>query len=183
MTVKHLAVHLTSPEGPELELTILGYEFPGIDKDYDTSNWLIIRVRTRAPSGPWESVGPFMSTFDVEELATWLDAVAAEAPMINRETLMESGRAPREGLPASRLYDPCEFLEPNLRFVLAERTRDHAVLHVYFGLDARPPWARVTGAENEESRLVLTVSSADLKAASQSLRSQLCTFPVRATAR
>ena len=117
-----MAMHLTGPEGSDFDLAIVGYEFPGGGRDDEDSSWLNICIRVRHPRGSWEATGPFLRTVEVTQLATWFDAVAAESPMVNRETWIESGRAPFPGFPNLRLFDSMEFLEPNLRFVLALMT-------------------------------------------------------------
>jgi len=171
---------LAGPNG-QLELAIRGYEFPHIKNDWWDSNWLTIRIRARDSRGEsWERTGPFLTTFEIEELATWFLAVVAEAPMINRETLRESSRQHAPGFPNLRLFDSIDFMEPNLRFALVERSRDLAGVRVYFELEARPPSAPDQGAGMEDLWIDLNVSASDLKAAALTLRSELRAFPIRA---
>ena len=175
-----IKMNLKSRDGREFRLTILGYQFPDITNQYEDSNWLNIRIQVKDRRGPWETSGPWLRTEDVAELATWLDAVAVEAPMINRETLRETGRSLPPGFPNLRLYDSMEFLEPNLRFAFVEKASDFAILRIYFELEARPPWAAASAAGMEDLWIDLHVSPEAVKAAAQSLRSDLSVFPIRA---
>ena len=173
-------MRLTGPDGHEFELTILGYEFPGIEQTPGDSNWLMVNIRVKHPRGSWEATGPFLRTTEVAQLATWFDGVAVEAPMINRETWIESGRPQVAGFPNLRLFDSAEFLEPNLRFALVESTGENAVVRVYFELKARPPWSASVAAGQEDLYIDLRLSRSDLKSAAESLRTFLTAFLDRA---
>jgi len=173
-------MHLTSPEGSGFELAIVGYQFPEIEQSPYDSNWLLVSIRVKHPRGSWETTGPFLRTTDVAQLATWFDAVALEAPMINRETWIESGRPQLAGFPNLRLFDSMEFLEPNLRFTLVERNPESAVVRVYFELEARPGWAASSAVGREDLYVDLRLSPSDLKSAAGSLRAYLTVFPDRA---
>ena len=173
-------MRLISTDGSEFNLSIVGYESAsteGIRGD----EWLEIQIVVKHPRGTWETTGPFLRTVEVGALATWFDAVAVEAPMINRETSRETGRPPPAGFPNLRLFDSMEFMEPNLRFTLMERTREDAIIRVYFELEARPSWAHAAGAGQEDLWVDLRASDVDLRSASQSLRAQLLAFPDRAS--
>ena|SRR2546427_4560992 len=111
-------MRLTGPDGFEFDLTVVRYQFPRIKPAPGDSNWLLVKIQVKHPRGAWEATGPFLLTTEVAQLATWFDAVAVEAPMINRETWIESGRPQVAGFPNLRLFDSAEFLEPNLRFAL-----------------------------------------------------------------
>ena len=174
-------MHLRSADGRELDLAILGYQFPHLN-DYDDGNWLNVRVRVTDPRGSWERSDPCLMTFEAAELAVWLEAVAVEAPMINRSFSKESGRPP-EGVPL-RLFDSAEFLEPNLRFELIARADNDAVIRVYFELELRPPWAPVSWEGGpEEAWMDFRVSPTDLKAAAKSLRVEVAGYPIRGVGR
>jgi len=173
-------MRLISPDGSELKLSIVGYESASID-GIGGDEWLEIQILVRHPRGTWETTGPFLRTVEVGALATWFDAVAAEAPMINRETFRESGHPLPAGFPNLRLFDSMEFMEPNLRLTLMERTDEYAIIRVYFELEARPSWAHASGAGREDLWVDLRASAVDLRSASQSLRAQLSTFPDRAS--
>ncbi len=156
---------LKDSEGSEFELIVIGYGFPQIINDYYDSNSMNIRIRVRNSRGPWDRTGHFLNAFELRQLAIWLDAVAVEAPMINRETLREVGRNPPKGFPNLRLFDSLEFTEPNLRFVLVERETDSTIIRVFFELEARPPWAPANFVGLEDVWVNLHVSDKDLKAA------------------
>lgn len=173
-------MRISGPDGLEFELTIVGYQFPRIKQTPYDSNWLKVNIRVKHPRGSWETTGPFLRTMEVAELATWFEAVAVEAPMVNRETWIESGRPHIAGSPDLRLFDSMEFLEPNLRFALVERSRESAIIRVYFELEARPSWAASFAAGQDDLYVDLRLLTSDLKVAAESLRMYLAAFPDRA---
>jgi len=87
---------LCAADGTAFELTILGYQFPELASEQYDSNWLVIRIHVDHPSGSWEARDPCLLSYEVAELADWLEAVA-------------------QGEPARR---EMSFMEPNLEFRL-----------------------------------------------------------------
>ncbi len=145
--------------GPEavFQLEIAGYEFPEAQTGYD-SNWLMIRMTAAMPQGTWTVTDPSLLTYEVEELAAWLDAVAA-----NRET----GTALR-------------FTEPNLSFRTIAREDGTRALRVSFAAECRPPWARPASSGARDAYIEFPKELLDLPAAAASLRAQLAQYPPRA---
>jgi hypothetical protein len=87
-------VILEGTNGRRLELTLVAYEFPEIEDDRWDSNWLVVRISAADDTDSWTAEDPCLLTWEVDELADWLDAVAE---------------------PPATVAD-LEFTEPNLMF-------------------------------------------------------------------
>ncbi len=136
-----------------LELRIAGYQFPGAATALYDSNWLVIEGAVQHPRGNWRFRDPSLLTYEVTQLADWLEAVAAGAE--------------------AKPY--CGFIEPNLSFEVVG-TGATRQLRVSFAIEARPPWAN----REEEVYVEFPLREPELKAAVASLRRQLQDFPQRA---
>ena len=73
-------VLLAGLEGNELELRVVGYQFPDDDTDPWDSNWLLVSVRVVSPAGTWEVVDPCLTTWEAKHLVRWLVNAAARDP-------------------------------------------------------------------------------------------------------
>lgn len=147
---------LTSRNGSQLGLSIVGYQFPDLATVPYDSNWLNICVRVVHPRGSWTATDPSLLTYEVARLADWLDAVARGARVEPEES----------------------FLEPNLRFELTHSSLEPS-LRVYFDLESRPKWAPVDGAGNDDLYVEFPLEEIDLAGAAAILRKQLQAFPQR----
>jgi hypothetical protein len=137
-----------------VELQILGYQFPHLEtKEYD-SNWLIVAGNITHQRGSWQFTDPCLLTYEAEQLASWMDAVAdAELPS-----------------------DYCAFTEPTLEF-RALLNIDRPVVRLYFDLEARPSWA----TKVEEIFLEFAIEDLDLRSIAQQWRTELSAYPERAS--
>jgi hypothetical protein len=150
---------LRSRDLSEFELRVADYQFPDIEGDEFDANWLVIEGRVApADERVWEFRDPALLTWEVEGLCNWLEALA-------------SGPAVEEGE---------GFLEPNVRFEVADRDQDSITIRVYFELESRPPWFFADAAGMDDLWLDLRVDSGDLRAAAEDLRRELTKFPPRA---
>ncbi|NIR48477.1 hypothetical protein GWO43_08660, partial [candidate division KSB1 bacterium] len=115
---------LESSDGSSFKLTIVGYEFPELaEAEYD-SNWLQVQVDVELPNGrSWSVTHPCLLTYEVAELADWLDSIQ------------------------TRTYNKTEqdFIEPNLSFQIVNEA-----LRVSFELEMRPAWALEDAAGKED---------------------------------
>jgi len=66
---------LKTLEGMAFELEIVGYQFPHMETEEYDSNWLMIRIDVSHPKGGWASTDPSLLTYEVADLAEWLEAV------------------------------------------------------------------------------------------------------------
>ncbi|MGI8810763.1 MAG: WapI family immunity protein [Acidimicrobiales bacterium] len=149
---------LRGQEGNELEVGLVGYQFPEEERDPWDSNWLRVAVRVLAPEGSWEVIDPCLTTWEAKRLVSYLIHAAAHDP-------------------AAR---PLAFTEPNL--TVTARSRTSAPLRVHlracFALELRPPWAR-TAAGSDNLCVDLDVERGDLARAAASLLADLVRFPQR----
>jgi hypothetical protein len=150
-------VLLAGLEGNELELGIVGYQFPDDDTDPWDSNWLLVSVRVVSPAGTWEVVDPCLTTWEAKHLVRWLVNAAARDPGAS----------------------PATFSEPNLAMTARAKPADanRVLLRAAFQLELRPPWAR--GSGGAELAVELDVGRAALARAAASLLGDLVRFPQR----
>ena len=149
---------LRGREGNELELGIVGYQFPDEHRDPWDSNWLLVSVRALAPKGSWDVVDPCLTTWEAKRLVSWLVHAATRDPTAA----------------------PMTFTEPNL--TVTARSRSSAPLRVHvracFALELRPPWAGTASGSNDLC-VDLDVERDDLARAAASLLADLVAFPPR----
>ena len=151
-------MNLRSRDLSEFELRIAGYQFPGFSGDEFDDNWLIVEGRVApADERAWEFRDPALLTWEVERLSIWLEALA-------------SGQT---------VEDDEDFVEPNLRFEVAESAQDTITIRVYFELESRPAWFFADAAGMNDLWVDLRVDTDDLRAAAEDLRHDLARFPPR----
>jgi hypothetical protein len=149
---------LRGREGNELELAIVGYQFPDEARDPWDSNWLLVNVRVLAPEGSWEVVDPCLTTWEAKGLVAWLVHAAARDPS----------------------SVPMTFAEPNLTIVARSRTSAPLRVHVRacLALELRPPWVH-SAAGSDNLCVDLDVDRGELARAAASLLADLVRFPQR----
>jgi hypothetical protein len=153
-------VLLRGRQGTELELNIVGYQFPSERFDPWDSNGLLVSVRVLAPQGSWEVVDPCLTTWEVEHVVRWLAALSQRADLV-----------------AAR---PLALAEPNL--TLSGRAvpghPDRIDVRACFALERRPPWVKAA-AGSANLCVDVEVSRSELAQAARDLRSELARFPQR----
>lgn len=154
-----IVMKLTGPDGQMFELRIVGYQYPHLETELYDSNWLQIEGKVTHPKGSWPFTDPCLLTYEVGELANWLDALA-------------------ENRPSARNLG---FTEPNLSFEFRE-TPFPKTLRIYLDMEAWPRWARGKAVESEDIWVEFPVSEEILRQAADSLRRQLEKYPQRAEA-
>ena len=145
---------LSGDDSNEVELKVVGYQFPQLEHEEYDSDWLRIHIRVTHPRGTWSSTDACLLTWEAAGLANWLHAIA------NGESVDEEE----------------SFMEPNLRFHLLE---NGSKLRLYFELECRPSWAPSDGAGMDDLWVDLDANSQQLVNAAESLRADLERFPVR----
>jgi len=136
-------------QGQRFEMSLVAYQFPSNDED----NWLIAATQVQSREGSYSTSDPSLQTWEVAELAMWLENVALDV-----EQSLEQ-----------------EFVEPNLRFHHAGTRDDEVTIRVTLGYESRPPWADL----RDEFELEMTVSHVQCSEAGASLREELRRFPAR----
>ena len=148
---------LHGERGATFRLSIDGYQFPETTDDRWDANWLFVRGHVQHAQGEWTFRDPCLTTFEVQELAEWLDSIG-------------------EGQTSSQ---ECSFTEPNLRFEYVDEGTPAIVAR--FAHESAPPW------QLREERFVGTaqifpVALNDLTRAASDLRAFLRQFPERGEA-
>jgi hypothetical protein len=150
---------LAQPDGPTIELSIVGYEFPDGGTGWHDWNWLNVEVHVRSGPAAW-SGGPdaCLLTTEARELAAWLRAVA-------------SGAEREPGV---------DFLEPELAFAVVRRLASGEVeVRITLGYLLIREQNLVPGEKLEELPIVVRVSPASLHTAAADLEASLRHWPER----
>ncbi len=142
----------------QFRLTIIGYQFPEMQTEEYDSNWLRIRVDVHHPKESWSATDSSLLTYEVAELASWVDAVA------------------RGDFGEMKLG----FIEPNMRFSLVPEKGHPKAIRVTFGYETSPPSLQGTEDAHDGFAVDFPLADLNLPLAAQSLRSQLDRFPQRA---
>jgi len=142
----------------QFRLTIIGYSNPEMETEEYDSNFLRILVDVQHPKESWSTIDSSLLTYEVAELASWIDAIA-------------SGDYGEMEL---------EFIEPNLRFSLVPEKGRIQGIRVSFSYETAPPSLQGTEDAYEGFAVDFPLAGLDLPSAAQSLRSQLGKFPQRA---
>jgi hypothetical protein len=138
-------------------LEIVGYEFPEAEAEYD-SNWLLIRLSATLLEDSWTATDPFLLTYEVAELANWLEEIAR-----GTAAEMEIG-----------------FIEPNIWFQVVAAANGQSCLRAYFAAECRPPWTHILEPDGGDTFAEFALHEIDLHRAAESLRAQLTRYPQRA---
>ena len=150
-------MELAGKNGDKFEVTVIRYQFPHSSTDEWDPNWLIVRTHATIADHEWTSDDPALLTWEVEELANWLESLGN-----NHEV--------------NPLLD---FVELNLSFQLLDCSTGTTRLQVFRQLESRPPWKSWAGPGESPEGPVLDCSSNELLAWSKNLREQLSKFPRR----
>ena len=148
-------MRLAAHSGNEFQLVILSYQHPDVHEDRWDSNWLNVSGSVATAAGQrWTFSAPCVTTFELEELADWLDDLSAD------------GRAPGQ----------FEFTEPHVRFAYVpwpERT-----LQLTLSGDGAPPEISLQGG-GATVTLDFPLSEADASDLAGQIRNALADFPPR----
>jgi hypothetical protein len=146
-------VLLHGRQGTELELHLVGYQFPNERRDPWDSNSLLVSLRVLGPEGSCDVVDPCLTTWEADHLVRWLAAVATRTDIL-----------------AATLN------EPNVTFTgqAEPDAPERFAILACFALELRPPWL---GSGN--LCVDLDVPRAQLVDAATALRADLDRFPLR----
>jgi hypothetical protein len=148
-------VRLTDPSGNEFQLVILGYQHPDVHEDRWDSNWLLVSGSVATAAGQkWQFSAPCVTTFELEELADWLDELSAD------------GRAPGQ----------FDFTEPLVRFAYVPWPK--RTLQLTLSGEGAPPETSLHGGEATVT-LEFSVSEAEASDLAEQIRDALADFPPR----
>lgn len=147
------AVRLLGGDGASFEITLLGWQHPRGAANEIAANRLIVRIALATEEGAWTERCPCLLAWEVDRLASWLEALAA-----HRATDTEQ-----------------RFLEPDLCFRIAPASGLARLLRVAIDLRGRRP----PGAAAPVGEVSFAVHDHDLRAAARALRADARRFPVR----
>jgi hypothetical protein len=71
-------MRITSTSGDDFQLVIVRYQHPDVHEDRWDSNWLIVNARLEAGGQTWRFTEPCVTTFELADLADWLDELAGD---------------------------------------------------------------------------------------------------------
>ena len=150
---------LRGRDGSELQLDVVGYQFPHVEADPWDSNSLLVAVRVVSSHGTWEVVDPCLTTWEAAHLVRWLAALAAGDVSSVRQA----------------------FNEPNVRMSVNGISPDFdlARVHACFELETRPPWLPGPAAGRDTLCVDLDLPRASLRDGAVALARQLRRFPQR----
>src|SRR5215467_1062956 len=180
-------MQLNSSDGASVELRVAGYQYPDYYKapspealqrlmgganipvvfDKSDLNWLQVSGNIIPAEGTaWAFADPCLTTSEARELGDWLRQVAAGI------------EPPFRGYRDSQGW--LTFIEPNLGFILEDRTAGRARITVEFTGEVKPPWFRDGPVHAPNTYLVRLDASADEVAqAAESWMHDLVEFPER----
>lgn len=140
-----------------VEFKITNYQFPdNKEGDWD-GNWLNIYLKVDSKVGKWQTIDPYLTTWEVQEIIDWCDQLSA-----NKE-------------PEFRLM---KFTEPNLSFeLLNEPTNNKKLIRIKFDLECRPKSA----TDDKEYFVDISVDRDELITIKKGLIDELNKYPERKT--
>jgi hypothetical protein len=146
----------------QLEMSVVGYEFPDQFADADDANWLVIRMGLNMVYGAWrwqvEDAGAL--TWELDECIQWLYALSEGKPVTNER---------------------CGFSEPDISFETI-RSPEGVVVGLTVNLmdEFQPPTKVLMPRENNIVSLRFHTPPDVLRSFAQELEADLSRFPVRA---
>ena len=66
-------MRLISSDGTNFNLTIAGYQYPHLETELHSSNWLNIQIDIDGAQGRWRATAPCLLTYEAQRLADWLE--------------------------------------------------------------------------------------------------------------
>jgi len=159
---------LRSATGTQFEISPIGYQFPysgtPTGGEDDDANWLVLRgIATSTGGQASEFTDPCLMTTEARELTEWLRATAA-------------GRTQPEANPSED--ELWMFIEPNLAWSVASRTKDRTTIRIHLSLEAHPTWAPAAQGLFE-TFILMDLSNADLDLAATEWERELAAYPIR----
>jgi hypothetical protein len=145
-----MSMLLTGENGTEFELGLIEQPFSDLQDGANDDLALTIAFRVAAGDESWEETSPCLNTFEVLNLAQWLEDAAAGTPDIGT----------------------IELLAPELRFELVGVAGERVTLRINFHLEDRPDQFKVD-APTDMDHVDLKMDRAQLKTAVKELKRDL----------
>ena len=148
-------MNLLNRKGDEFRLEIIGYQSPDILDSYWDSNWLNVRMSGNYLSSLWSVQDPCLLTFEVENLAKWLEKLVLD-----------------------KSSSDISFTEPSPRFKVIKHRTGSYLLRVDLGYIFRKNMPDIFG-EKKIIRLYFRLNEIGLPHQVYLLRKQLKNYPQR----
>jgi hypothetical protein len=145
---------LRGEDGNEFELGLIEDRLAEIQDGYGDASMLTLSFRVATPDESWEETAPCLNTYEVRNLAEWLDAVG------------QGSAQPGE-------LAELDLLEPELNFAVIKDTGEEVTVRVGFHLDDRPEVYEVDSPTNEASHVDLRLPRDHLRIAAAQLREEI----------
>jgi hypothetical protein len=146
---------LQDVSGNEFHLVIDSYQHPDVHEDRWDSNWLVVNGTVATAAGQkWKFSAPCVTTFELADLADWLDE------------LSRNGRSPEQ----------FEFAEPDVKFGYVPWPKRTLQLTLS---GAGAPQSDEGGEAGEGVTLEFPLSGAEASALASQIRDALSDFPIR----
>jgi hypothetical protein len=145
---------LSGQDNKSFELWVVNYQYRDNKTDEYDSNWLTIGIRLKGFENEWVTSDPSLLTWELKFLIDWL------------QNILTGDKEERE----------IEFIEPNLKFELIDKSDDRFKIRTHLTLESKPVWY----TEDETFSFDLIVDRGQLKNSADRLKSELINFPGRA---
>lgn len=149
-----MSLLLKAKNGNELELAFVRESLADIQDGDGDEQWTTVTIRAATSDDSWEESSPCINLYEFRNLAEWFEAL---------------GSGDASGGPEEAEID---LLEPELRFTVAEQTRDGVGVRVYFHIADRPEEFNVD-APTDADYVDLFLDRRALLSAAATLRSML----------
>ncbi|WP_438503489.1 WapI family immunity protein [Deinococcus alpinitundrae] len=156
-----------------VELSVEDYQFPHIQDEEWDADWVFIRLQLQVGEHQWERTDPALTTFELENLAAWLQEVAQHADVFG-------------SWKHNRLSTACFFTEPNLTFKAysGHVSGQPVTLRLFLTHEFLPSFKQhlpnhSLNEDIQEVYLEFGVDEAQLRILSDQIRQDLRRFPVR----
>lgn len=151
-------MELRGPNSDSFELRVIGYNsaYAGDDRE---ANRLRVYTRASFDGHAWTVIHPILQTWEILDLAEWLDALSTSSP-------------PKPEM---------KFQEPNFWLEVQRWSEKRVRFRVYFEREHRPVWLETSGVPGEVWA-ELDCTPEELKEWASDLRQQIEKFPPRGAA-
>ena len=141
-------------DGQTVEFKITNYQFPDMELGKFDDDWLLIYLNVKSKLGHWQTIDPSLTTIEIKELIDWF-------------IKLSNDKKPK--------YNPIQFIEPNLSFVLLSYNENKYTIRLRFALESRPKSAK----DNKDYFLDFEYNKTELKQIATDLASELKNYPER----
>ncbi len=144
----------TGKDQQEVELKILGYEFPTLYDNVWDANWLRVYLKIKSNVGDWQTIDASLLNMELKTLIEWLIDLSQNKKVEKNEM---------------------SFIEPNLSFKIKSTSQTDKTIQIIFDFESRPLSAK---SETEYS-ITFKFSNNELGTIAKDLIIEYEKFPIR----